>query len=86
MLFYEVVIFIAFGLANVVSGTVMKLEVNARVSKGERFTWWSRNDSDVARKYRALFPGSQLPNISRYTGWVCLALIVVMVLGSLLGR
>ena len=86
MFIYGIIAFLIFGVATSAASTVMKIQVNDRVSEGERFSWWSRNYTEVGRKYRELFPGSPLPDIARYSGWICVLLFAAGGLSSFLER
>ena len=86
MFIYGIVVFLIFGAATSAASAVMKIQVNDRVPEDERFSWWSRNYTDVGRKYRELFPGSPLPDIARYSGWICLLLLAAGVLNSFFDR
>jgi hypothetical protein len=86
MFVYGVIAFLVFGVVTSAASTVMQIRVNDRVPKDERFSWWSRNYAEVGRKHRELFPDSPLPDIARYSGWVCLLLLAIGVLNSLLDR
>lgn len=84
MFVYGIVVFLIFGLVTDVASTVMKTQVNDKLPEGERFSWWARNYSAVGRKYREFYPDSLLPDLARYSGWVCLFLLVAAVLSSFL--
>jgi len=86
MFMYGIIAFLIFGVVTNTASTVMKMQVNDRVSEDERFSWWSRNYAEVGRKHRELFPDSPLPDIARYSGWVCLLLLAAGVLVSLLEK
>ena len=86
MFMYGIIAFLIFGVVTSTASTVMKMQVNDRVSEDERFSWWSRNYAEVGRKHRELFPDSPLPDIARYSGWICLLLLAAGVLVSLLEK
>jgi hypothetical protein len=86
MFIYGIAAFLIFGVVTNASSTVMQMRVNDRVPEDERFSWWSRNYADVGRKYRELFPESPLPDIARYSGWICLLLLAAGVLISFFGK
>jgi hypothetical protein len=80
---FVIVAFIAFGLITDGTATIMKIRINEKLPQGERFSWWARNYSAVGQKYRELFPNSLLPDISRYSGWICVLLFVASIMASL---
>jgi hypothetical protein len=82
MFIYGIIVFLIFGVVTSASSTVMKMRVNDRVPEDAQFSWWSRNYADVGRKYRELFPDSPLPDIARYSGWICLLVLAAGVLKS----
>jgi len=84
MFLYGIVAFLVFGVVSNVSSAVMKIRVNERLPGSERFSWWSRNYSTVGRKYREFHPGSRLPDLARYSGWVCVFLLAAAIISSLL--
>lgn len=84
MLIYLVVAICVVGLITNVAATAVKIQVNARLPKGEQFSWWAHYSSDVGRKHRELFPGSPLPGIARYGWWICLLLMGAMILVGVL--
>jgi hypothetical protein len=86
MFIYGIIAFLIFGAVSSTASTVMKMHVNDRVSEDERFSWWSRNYAEVGRKHRDLFPDSLLPDIARYSGWICLLLLAAGVLVSLVEK
>lgn len=75
--------FIVFGLITDYASTVMKVRLNKMLPENERFSWWARNYSAVSNKYREFHPNSHLPDLARYSGWICIFLFVVGVLSSL---
>ena len=83
MLIFEVAVLIVLGVINTAASAAMKMQVNARIPEDERLSWWSRDFSEVGRRYREIFPRSPLPNIARYSGWICLVLVAAIVFGSL---
>jgi hypothetical protein len=86
MLVYELLAFVFLGTVNAVTSIAMKVQVNRTRPEDERFSWWVRDFSDVRQSYQELSPSSPLPNIAKYSGWSCLALILVMILGSFFGK
>jgi hypothetical protein len=86
MFIYGIVVFLIFAVATSAASTVMKIQVNDRVLKDERFSWWSRDFTEVGRKYREFFPGSPLPDIAQYSGWICVLLFAAGVLSSFFER
>lgn len=86
MFIYGVIAFLIFGVVTSTASTVMQLRINDRVPEDERFSWWSRNYAEVGRKYREFFPNSPLPDIARYSGWMCLLLLAAGVFNSILDK
>ena len=86
MFVYGVIAFLIFGVVTNAASTVMKIQVNDRVSEDERFSWWAHNYAEVGRKHRELFPGSPLPAIARCSGWICLLLLAAGVFISILDK
>jgi hypothetical protein len=79
---FELVGLIVCGTVTNVASMAMKLKVNSLLPNEERFSWWSQNFSEVGRKYLELFPGSMVPNITRYSRWACLALLLAMIVSG----
>jgi hypothetical protein len=53
----------------------MKMHVNKELPEEERLSWWSRNYWKVEDIYSEQHPDSVLPKISRYGGFLILALL-----------
>jgi hypothetical protein len=79
---FEFVALIICGIVTNVASIAMKLKVNSHLPNEERYSWWSQNFSEVGRKYLEFFPGSMVPNISRYGRWACLALLLAMIVSG----
>jgi hypothetical protein len=82
MLTVGVFAFVILGLVNTAVSTAMKMQVNERVPKDERLSWWVHNFSELDHRHRELFPGSQLANIAQYSGWACIFLFAAMILSA----
>jgi hypothetical protein len=82
MFAFELAALIVCGAVTNVASMAMKLKVNSHLPSEERFSWWSRNFSEVGRKYLELFPGSMVLNISKYSWWACLALLLAMIVSA----
>lgn len=52
----------------------MKVRVNGELPEDKKFSWWSRNDLQVMRKYAELYPDSDLPFICK----LCFAAVIVL--------
>jgi uncharacterized iron-regulated membrane protein len=61
----------------------MKRRVNENLPEDRRLSWWSRNYRQVERIYEERHPESILPGLSRYGGYLVLALLAAAVLVSL---
>jgi hypothetical protein len=85
MVIYLFVAFAVILLVNVVSSTVVKIQVNRMLPEDEQFSWWSRSTSGIIRKHRELFPNSSLANVSAYSGWATIFLFALIVLSNILG-
>jgi hypothetical protein len=83
MFIYGVVAFLILAAVSSTASTMMKIRVNNELKKDERFSWWSRDYSDVGRKHRQLFPESSLPDIARFSAWMCLLLLAAAILISM---
>ena len=84
MFLFELATLMVCGVVNVAVSTVMKLKVNSQIPKEQRFSWWSRNFSEVGHMHRKIFPGSMIPDICRYSKWACLSLLLVIILSAIL--
>lgn len=61
----------------------MKMRVNKELPEEERLSWRSRNYWKVEDIYSEQHPDSVLPKISRYGGFLILALLIVTFLLSI---
>lgn len=61
----------------------MKVRVNEKQSKDERLSYWKREYSIVALKYRQLYPESRLPGIARLFFSIFLILFGIIVVESI---
>jgi len=82
MFVFGIVAFLIFGLVTDATSTMMKMQVNDKLPEAERFSWWARNYSTIGRKYPEVYPDSLLPDLARYSGWVCIFLLAAAVLSS----
>ncbi len=64
----------------------MKMRVNEGLPEGRRLTWWSRNYRQVERNYGEQHPDSVLPDLSRYGGYLVMALFAAMILVGMIQR
>jgi nitrate reductase gamma subunit len=85
MITYLFVAFAVILLVNVVSSTVVKIQVNKRLPEDEQFSWWSKSTSGIIKKHGELYPGSSLSDVSQYSGWAAIVFFVLIVLGNVLG-
>ena len=70
-------------LVNNYADIAMKIQVNQRLPKQERFSWWSRNSWAVSRKYREFYPDSNLPLIGQFSFWLAIVLGAAFVASTL---
>jgi len=61
----------------------MKMRVNQALPENERLSWWSRNYWRVEDIYSEQDPDSILPKVSRYGGFLILALLIASFLLSI---
>ena len=72
------------GLLTNAAWLLIKIRVNQRLPDQERFSYWKRDYSSVARKYRELYPDSRLPAIARSIFAIFLILFGVLVVRAVL--
>jgi len=58
----------------------MKMRVNEALPDDRRLSWWSRNYRQVERVYGEQHPDSVLPDLSRYAGYLVMALFAALIL------
>jgi len=61
----------------------MKMRVNEALSEDRRLSWWSWNYRQVERIYGEQHPDNPLPDLSRYGGYLVLALFGLLLLVGL---
>jgi hypothetical protein len=66
--------------------TWMKIRVNEELPEDRRLSWWSRNYRQVERIYREQHPDSIVPDLTRYGGYLTLALFAAIVLVRIIQR
>jgi len=50
-------------LVNTVVSVLIQIQVNEKLPRNERFSWWTRQGFAVGRKHRQLYPESVLPDL-----------------------
>jgi hypothetical protein len=73
----------ALGIPLDVLSIWMKMRVNKELPEGERLCWRSRNYRKVEDTYSEQHPDSILPKVSRYGGFIILALLIAAFLLSI---
>jgi hypothetical protein len=81
-----VVCFLIVGVTLDLVSAWMKIRVNKELPADRRLSWWSRNYRQVQRSYGEQHPGSLLPELSRYGGYLAAALFAAMILVGILSR
>lgn len=66
--------------------TWMKIRVNDELPENRQLSWWSRNYREVERVYREQHPDSIVPDLTRYGGYLVIALFVAMILVSIFAK
>jgi hypothetical protein len=82
-----IVAFAVSGIVNIVTTMLMSNQVDRKSGKREGFQL--RRDMfaiALARRHRELFPGSLLPSVAQFSGFIIIALIVAALLQSKLLR
>jgi hypothetical protein len=82
MFAYLLIAFLGMGILCDGVSAYIKIQVNQKLPKTERFSWWTRHTFPVVRKHRELFPGSPLPSIAMLSFWGTVLLFLALV-GSL---
>jgi hypothetical protein len=75
-----------FGIALDVLSIWMKTRVNEDLPRSSRLTWWSRNYRQVERIYGQQHPDSILPDLSRWGGYLVMALLASLILVGIISR
>ncbi len=66
--------------------TWMKIRVNEELPEDRQLSWWSRNYRQVERIYREQHPDSIVPDLTRYGGYLALALFAAIILVGIIQR
>jgi hypothetical protein len=82
----SLVCFLVLGISLDVLSIWMKMRVNEALPQDRHLTWWSRNYRQVERIYGEQHPDSVLPDLSRYGGYLTMALFVAMILVGIIQR
>jgi hypothetical protein len=80
------VCFLVLGIPLDVLSIWMKMRVNEELPEDQRLSWWSRNYRQVERIYGEQHPDSVLPDLSRYVGYLVMALFAAFILVGIIQR
>jgi hypothetical protein len=86
MLILLLICFVVAGIALDGINVWMKLRVNEALPKDQRLSWWSRDYRRINKFYEGQRPDSVLPDVSRFGGYLVLALFVATFAVSMLSR
>ena len=78
MVGYLLIAFVVFGVINNAVLVRMKIRINSLT--GDKVSWWQK---DFYRRYEQISPKSALPAIARFSGWLCMGLVIAMIYFSL---
>jgi hypothetical protein len=81
-----IVCILALGIPLDVLSIWMKIRVNEALPEDRRLSWWSRNYRQVERIYGEQHPESVLPDLSRYAGYLVMALFAALILVRIIQR
>jgi hypothetical protein len=81
-----IVCILALGIPLDVLSIWMKIRVNEALPEDRRLSWWSRNYRQVERIYGEQHPESVLPDLSRYAGYLVMALFAALILVGIIQR
>jgi hypothetical protein len=75
---YLLIAFVVFGVINNAILVRMKTRINSLT--GDKVSWWQK---DFYLRYGQISPESVLPAIARFSGWLCMGLVIAMIYFSL---
>jgi hypothetical protein len=81
-----IVCILALGIPLDVLAMWMKVRVNETLPEDRRLSWWSRNYRQVEQIYGDQNPDSVLPDLSRYAGYLVMALFAALILAGIIQK